>query len=191
MSPIKPGTLRIVAGSRRGRRLKVPGEGSVRPTGDRVREAIFDVLGPVDGLRALDLFAGSGAMGLEALSRGAAHCVFVEADARVAAVLRQNIQALGFEAASSQVVVADYHRAVERLAGPSAGFDLLFIDPPYRMLREVAVMLAPLLPALLADDGLVVVEAPSSVPVEMGMDPVFDRVYGDTRVVMLKMRRSQ
>jgi 16S rRNA (guanine966-N2)-methyltransferase len=191
VSLVGPGILRIVAGSRRGRRLRVPAEGSVRPTGERVREAIFDVLGPVGGLRALDLFAGSGAMGLESLSRGAAYCAFVEADARVAAVLRKNISTLGFAAASFQIIVTDYLRATERLAGLSAGFDLLFVDPPYRMLQEVEVTLSPRLPALLADDGLVVVESHRSVRAEMGIEPVFDRVYGDTRVVMLKMRRSQ
>lgn len=107
MTAPKPGTIRIIAGSRRGRRIKVPVKGEVRPTGDRVREAIFDALGPVDGLRILDLFAGSGAMGLEALSRGAGRCVFVESDREVAAVLRANIAALAFPSGSSDVVVAD------------------------------------------------------------------------------------
>ncbi len=196
MKVTRPGTVRIVGGTRRGRRIKVPREGDVRPTADRVREAIFDALGRVDGLRVLDLFAGSGAMGLEALSRGAAECVFVEADAQVAAVLRENMAALGFPASSTRVVVGDYRRLIARLAerpGEAGGgprFQLLFVDPPYRMLPEVEVMLQPLLPTLLAEDGLVVVEGPRSVKVEMNLNPVFDRAYGQTRVVMFDMRRS-
>ena len=115
MNASRPGTLRIVGGRKRGRRLKVPLRGEVRPTADRVREAIFDALGPVEGLQVLDLFAGSGAMGLEALSRGASRCVFVEGDGQVAAVLRQNIAGLGFTPASAPVLVTDYVRAVQRL----------------------------------------------------------------------------
>ena len=167
-----------------------------------MREAIFDALGPVEGLQVLDLFAGSGAMGLEALSRGASRCVFVEGDGQVAAVLRQNIAGLGFAPASAPVLVTDYVRAVQRfgeregpaerggLEGPAALFDLLFVDPPYRMLQEVEVTLGPLLAALLADDGVVVVEGPRSTQVGMGLVPIFDRTYGETRVVMLEKRRN-
>ncbi len=189
MSAPKPGTIRVIGGSRRGRRLKVPGRGEVRPTSDRVREAIFDVLGSLEGLRVVDLFAGSGAMGIESLSRGAMHCVFVESDPQVASVLRGNLVTLGFAPESYEVVCADYSRAARRLAAGGAT-DLLFVDPPYRMLPEVEVMLEPLLPSMLVDEGVVVVEAHRSVPVDMGSESVFDRVYGDTRVVMLRVRRN-
>lgn len=189
MRAVRPGTIRVIAGSRRGRRLKVPGKGEVRPTSDRVREAIFDVLGPIGGLRVVDLFAGSGAMGIEALSREAAHCVFVESDPQVVPVLRSNIAGLGFAPDSYEVVCADYRRAARRLAEGGAS-DLLFVDPPYRMLPEVEEALGPLLPSLLTDDGIVVVEAHRQVLVNMGADRVFDRVYGDTRVVMLTVRRN-
>jgi 16S rRNA (guanine966-N2)-methyltransferase len=133
---------------------------------------------------------------LEALSRGAAHCVFVERDEQVATVLRENIAGLGFPAEVFQVVVADYARMLPRLAtqsqaGEGSGrFDLLFVDPPYRMLQEVEATLGPLLLALLADDGLVVVEGPRSVSANMGLNSVFDRTYGETRVVMLETRRT-
>lgn len=190
MSGAKPGTIRIIAGAKRGRRLRVPAEGCVRPTGERVREAIFDVLGGVEGLRVLDLFAGSGAMGLEALSRGALYCVFVEGDRAVADVLRRNIALLGFQEGAGRVLVSDYVRAVTRLAGSPGGFDLLFVDPPYRMLPEVAAEIRPHLSSLLADEGLVVVEGHRSVTVDMGLPRVFDRFYGDTRVVMLRSRRN-
>ena len=185
-----PGRIRIVAGSKRGHRIKVVATEGVRPTSERVREAIFDALGPVTGLRVLDLFAGTGAMGLEALSRGAAHCTFVEADAVVARELRSNIADLEFESAS-RVVVRDYFSAATRLATESGGFDLLFLDPPYRMLPEVEAKLEPLLPGLLGEDGLAVIEGPRATDACFSRAAVFDRAYGDTRVIMISMRRSE
>lgn len=112
------GTVRIIAGSRRGRRLRVPGAAEVRPTSELVREAIFDALGPIGGLSVLDLFAGTGAMGLEALSRGAARCVFVELERKVAQVLRSNIGLLDYVQAG-RVIVADYRVALDSIDGPA------------------------------------------------------------------------
>ena len=189
MSSRLPGKVRIVAGSRRGRRLAVAAGTTVRPTAAKVREAVFSALGPVDGLLVLDLFAGTGAMGLEALSRGASRCVFVEYDVAVAGVLKENIWALGCESVSD-VLVMSYVAALANLARGAARFDLLFVDPPYRMLAEVEVTLTPLLPSLLSEDGVVVIEGDKSSPVDIGSTPVFDRVYGDTRVTMIRMRRS-
>jgi 16S rRNA (guanine966-N2)-methyltransferase len=181
-----PGKVRIVGGSRRGQGIRVPLGAKVRPTGQKVREAIFDVLGPVAGLRALDLFAGTGAMGLEALSRGAAGCVFVESDPAVAAVLCGNIEALRFESAA-RIIRSGYLAAITGLVQAGASFDLLFVDPPYRMLAEVEVLLAPLLPQLLSDDGVVVVEGGKAISVALGQTRVFERVYGDTKVTMIRL----
>jgi len=189
MSARGPGRVRIVAGARRGRFIKVPPGGTTRPTGEMVREAIFDALGPIGGLRVLDLFAGTGAMGLEALSRGVRECVFVEEDPRVCAVLKANIAALEYEP-HSRVINAGYLHALRILARGGPGFDLLFLDPPYRMLSEVEGLLMPLLPSVLADGGVAVVEGGRATEVTLGGDPVFDRTYGDTRVVMVKMRRT-
>jgi 16S rRNA (guanine966-N2)-methyltransferase len=189
MSGRAPGSVRIVAGTRRGRRLRVPHGGATRPTGEKVREAIFDVLGPVTGLSVLDLFAGTGAMGLEALSRGARDCIFVEEDPAVALVLRENIAALDYEAGCT-VINAGYVQALGGLAGREPGFDLLFLDPPYRMLAEVEGMVAPLLSSLLSDDSVVVVEGDRAMQATLGRHPVFDRTYGDTRVVMIRTRRD-
>ena len=135
-----PGTVRIVAGARRSRRLQVPPGLTIRPTSEIVREAVFDSLGPIGGLSVLDLFAGTGAMGLEALSRGAARCVFVEEDKKVSEVLRTNIRDLDYEG-QSRVLVADYHAALQDIMRRGERFDLLFVDPPYRMLPEVEVTL--------------------------------------------------
>lgn len=189
MSARLPGKVRIVGGSRRGRYLKVPPGGVTRPTSEKVREAIFDVLGQIGGLTALDLFAGTGAMGLEALSRGARRCVFVEGDPLAAATLRENITALDYED-KCEVVSAGYAQALGNLVRRGSGFDLLFVDPPYRMLAEVEAMVMPLLSSLLTVDGVVIVEGSRTSQVTLGQHPVFDRTYGDTRVVMIRMRRN-
>jgi len=184
-----PGTVRIVAGANRSRRLRVPAGSTVRPTSEMVRAAVFDALGPVGSLSVLDLFAGTGAMGLEALSRGAAGCVFVEQDKKVAEVLVANIRDLDCLAAS-RVVVADYHAALQGIMTAGERFDLLFVDPPYRMLPEVEVALESLAPALLYDGGVVVFESHKASHPTLGAGPVFDRVYGDSRVTMVTIRRT-
>jgi 16S rRNA (guanine966-N2)-methyltransferase len=189
MSKRGPGRVRIVAGTKRGRLLRVPPGGATRPTTEMVRAASCDVLGPVTGLSVLDLFAGTGAMGLEALSRGARDCVFVEEDPVVAAVLRENIASLQYEA-ESRVINAGHERALRTLAQSGPRFDLLFLDPPYRMLSEVEASVAPLVPSLLSVDGVAVVEGDRATQVSLGQEPLFDRTYGDTRVVMIRMRRS-
>ncbi len=124
-------SVRVVAGSARGRRLAAPGGGVTRPTPDRVREAVFNSLyslGAIDGARVLDLFAGTGALGIEALSRGASEATFVERDPAVAAVLRRNLDAVGL-AAGATVVVAEVDAALDRLSGHR--FDVALADPPY------------------------------------------------------------
>ncbi|WP_338599438.1 16S rRNA (guanine(966)-N(2))-methyltransferase RsmD [Saccharopolyspora sp. SCSIO 74807] len=130
---------RIVAGSAGGRRIEVPPRGT-RPTSERVREAVFSALEAsveLDGARVLDLYAGSGALGLEALSRGAAHATFVEADRRAAQIVRRNAGSLGFrqiriEQAKAETVLADAAQADTALGAPPAGpFDVVFADPPY------------------------------------------------------------
>jgi 16S rRNA (guanine966-N2)-methyltransferase len=149
-----------------------------------VREAVFNVLGPVAGLTVLDLFAGSGALGLESLSRGAERCVFVEGDPAVAAVLKANVRTLEYETVS-RVIVSGYERAIESLAGEGGGFDLLFVDPPYRILTEVEMRLTPLVLSLLTANGVVVIESAKTSQVTLGLLPVFARTYGDTKITMV------
>jgi 16S rRNA (guanine966-N2)-methyltransferase len=133
-------TLRIIGGEWRGRRIRFPGEGGIRPTPDRVRETLFNwLMSKVAGSRCLDLFAGSGALGLEALSRGASRVVFVERDARVAADLRKLLEE--WEAPQGVVVHAD---ARAYLSGKVEAFDLVFLDPPFaagELLSSVAARL--------------------------------------------------
>jgi 16S rRNA (guanine966-N2)-methyltransferase len=151
--------MRVVAGQAKGRRLQAPSGGAVRPTGDRVREAIFDILGSLGGVAGstvADLFAGSGALGIEALSRGAAHAVFVDRAPAAVAAIRANLAATGL--GRSAVVVGD---DVVRWAGRADPVDLVLCDPPYAFDRW-----EPLLDALGAICGMAVLE--SAGPVEVG-----------------------
>ncbi|SIS12651.1 16S rRNA (guanine(966)-N(2))-methyltransferase RsmD [Williamsia sterculiae] len=175
---------RIIAGQVRGRSLAVPPSGT-RPTSDRVREALFSMIAArmdLGGVAVLDLYAGSGALGLEAVSRGAARATLVERDTRSAAVIVRNIRTCGFDT----VEVA--RRPVSTLlAGPSAAFDLVFSDPPYDLPDDsVAADLRALTDGgWLADDALVVVERSSRSPVTVfpvGLEPELSRGYGDTRI---------
>jgi len=122
----------VIAGSARGRRLRAPRLAGLRPTSDRVREAIFDILaslGAVEGASVLDLFAGSGALGIEALSRGAAACTFVEHERAAVEAIGANLAAVGLAGPAARVVRAD---ALAWCASTTAAFDLALCDPPYR-----------------------------------------------------------
>lgn len=172
--------MRVVAGRLGGRRLRSPPPG-VRPTSDRVREALFSTLGPMDGLRVLDLFAGSGALSIEALSRGAASAVLVEKDRRTAALVRENLESLGLEG-EARLVSADALREAPRLAAAGERFDLVFLDPPYAEAEAVAEELAPELGRLCAPGARVVVETDRRCDPAVNLPMVHERQYGDTVV---------
>ncbi|MFE1286051.1 16S rRNA (guanine(966)-N(2))-methyltransferase RsmD [Streptomyces sp. NPDC058751] len=153
---------RVIAGRAGGRRLAVPPGTGTRPTSDRAREGLFSTWqsllgGPLEGERVLDLYAGSGAVGLEALSRGAGHTLLVEADARAAGVIRDNVRALGLPGAE---VRAGKTEQIVRTAAPGEPYDLVFLDPPYVVadddLREILLTLRT--GGWLAEDALVTVE---------------------------------
>jgi len=174
--------LRVTGGELRGRRIRVPRSSAVRPTADRVREALFARLGDLEGVHALDLFGGSGALGIEALSRHAARVVFVERSAPVAAVLHANLVEIGV-LARAQVVRGDAAGVVRRLAATGERFDLALLDPPYgepetanRALRALATS------GILAPRATVVVEASRRHPPQPveGLVVVDERRYGDT-----------
>jgi 16S rRNA (guanine(966)-N(2))-methyltransferase RsmD len=176
--------LRIIAGSRKGARIYAPKGVEVRPTGDRVREAIFNLIGPVDGADVLDLFAGSGAMGLEALSRGAAGATFVEADRAAAEAIVRNVEKLGLEGA--RVYREDAARRLATDAAAGRRYDLVLVDPPYRMLTRFLPMLATRLPSVVAPDGLVVVESEAKEEPELPFRLRTSRTYGSTRVTLFE-----
>lgn len=176
--------MRIVAGARKGARIAAPAGDDTRPTGDRVREAAFNLLGPIEDAIVLDLFAGSGAMGLEALSRGASEAVLVERDARALAVIRQNVAKLGLPGA--RVERADALRFLAGEPGRGRLYDLVVIDPPYRMLPDLLPSLARLLPPVLAEGALVLVESDARLEPELPLARRTTRRYGSARLSLFE-----
>jgi len=175
---------RIIAGRFGGRQISTPKGSGTRPTSDRVREAMFSSLeselSGFDGVRVLDLFAGSGALGLESLSRGAIHATFVESDARAAAVIKSNVRALGLD--NADVVRGTASAFAERLIDPR--FDLVFLDPPYPLATEQVQALVRKLAAGIGAGGLFVVERSSRDPFTWpeGVEEVRSKKYGETTI---------
>jgi 16S rRNA (guanine966-N2)-methyltransferase len=176
--------MRVIAGRLGGRRLRAPRGNLTRPTSDRVREALFAMLGELDGLRVLDLFAGSGALGIEALSRGAQTAVFVERDAAALKALNANLTALAIGEESAQVRRADALGALQSARGREETYDLVFIDPPYRQARKWGLELSATLPLLLRPDARVVVESDRREPLELELSVERERRYGDTSITI-------
>ena len=174
--------MRIVAGSRKGHRIAAPKGAVTRPTGDRVREAVFSLIGPVEGAGVLDLFAGSGAMGLEALSRGAVSCVFVERERDAARVIQANLEKLRLTGAV--VMNREVAAALRDERARGRRHDLVLVDPPYEEWEKHAPILADLLPAVLGEDALVVVETSERVEPELPLDLVTTRRYGSARITV-------
>lgn len=176
---------RVIGGAAGGRRLAVPRGTSTRPTSDRAREGLFasvlSELGSLAGKRVLDLYAGSGAVGLEALSRGAGHVLLVESDARTAAVIKSNVAVVGLSGAT--VVTDRAERLLSRPPDPADRYDLVFADPPYSVSAAAVTRVLTLLAnGWLAGDALVVVErATRSGPLEWppGYLPAKSRRYGE------------
>jgi len=171
--------VRIIAGTKRGARIAAPKGELTRPTGDRVREAAFNLIGPVDGASVLDLFAGSGAMGLEALSRGAARVVFVESDRAACRTVAENLAKLGFTGA--HVLCQD---ALLALRQESRTHDLVLVDPPYGAWPELEPRLAELLPRVLAPHGLLVVETDARTEPVLPLAQRTSRRYGSARLTL-------
>ncbi|HEX6024661.1 MAG TPA: 16S rRNA (guanine(966)-N(2))-methyltransferase RsmD [Solirubrobacter sp.] len=172
--------MRVIAGTYGGRILKAPPGSATRPTADRVREALFSILGArVVDARVLDLFAGSGALGLEALSRGAREVTFVDDAAAAIRAIRANLQALGAEA---KVQRMDALRFVAAASGNGAQYDLIFLDPPYRQGGRFARPLSEALPAVLAPGAVAVAESDRRAPLALDLSLHDERRYGDTLI---------
>ncbi|HEY4412559.1 MAG TPA: 16S rRNA (guanine(966)-N(2))-methyltransferase RsmD [Gaiellaceae bacterium] len=170
--------MRIIAGSRKGHTINAPRGDATRPTSDRVRENVFNILGPIDGASVLDLYAGSGAMGLEALSRGAARAVFVEADRDAVRAIERNLDKLRLKAT---VLERD---ALGVLTTERTKYDLVFVDPPYDMYPDLEPKLARYLPPVLADDGVLVVETDARIEPGLPLEERTSRKYGQARVTV-------
>jgi len=173
--------MRIIAGSKRGARIAAPKGLDTRPTGDRVREAAFDLIGPVDGAAVLDLFAGSGAFGLEALSRGAASATFVESDRVACRTISDNVEKL--QLTGARVVCAE---AVWTLRQETRSYDLVLVDPPYERWGELEPRLAERLPRVLAPGGLLVLETSSRTEPSLPLALRTSRRYGSARLTVFE-----
>ena len=176
--------MRIIAGEHKGTRIFAPPGRETRPTSDRVRENVFNIVAPwVEEARVLDLYAGSGAMGLEALSRGATTAVFVESEAGAVRAIERNLDKLRVRGAT--VLRVEATTALAREAAAGRKYDLVLLDPPYAMTD-----FAPLgrhLPTVLADDGLLVVETTARVEPDVpGLTVRTTRKYGSTRVTVFE-----
>jgi 16S rRNA (guanine966-N2)-methyltransferase len=176
--------VRIIAGSRKGHRIAAPKGLATRPTSDRVREAAFNLIGPLDGAVVLDLFAGSGALGLEALSRGAARAVFVESDRNACRAIDANLDKLRLTGA--RVLCQDVLRF---LAVDRGRYDLILVDPPYELVDDLEPRLAAALPGLLAEDGLVVYETSSRQEPQLPLARRTSRRYGSVRLTLFESER--
>lgn len=176
--------MRVIAGRFKGRRLKTPAWEGLRPTSDKLRETLFNILAPrIEGARVLDGYAGTGAVGLEALSRGAAHVTFVDDDRRAAALIQENVIAC---AAADYTIKCEDVRTALQSFGPGVAFDLILLDPPYsiphvhQVLDSAAARLAP--------DGLIVLERATrdGPDVPASLERFRDVKSGDSTLTFLK-----
>ena len=176
--------MRIIAGSYKGARIFAPKGRDTRPTADRVREAAFNLLGPgaADDANVLDLFAGSGAMGLEALSRGAAHATFVESDREACRTINRNLDKLALEHAT--VLCQDALTALRADARAGTRYDLVLLDPPYRRFSSLQNAMIRRLPDILTPGGTLLVETGADEEPELPLSKRTTRRYGAARLTL-------
>jgi 16S rRNA (guanine966-N2)-methyltransferase len=171
--------MRVIGGQHGGRTLVAPRGRDTRPTSDRVREALFSILGPVEGERVLDLFAGSGALAIEALSRGAAQATLVDSSRASVASIERNLAALGLTA---EVMACSARAFLGRARKDARQYDLIFLDPPYRQASELAAELSVALAPLLAPGARVIAESDRRAPLDLELALLDERRYGDTLI---------
>jgi 16S rRNA (guanine966-N2)-methyltransferase len=179
--------MRVIAGRWGGRRLQAPPGRTTRPTSDRVREAIFSMLDGLDGLdgaAVLDLFAGTGALGIEALSRGARRAVFYERDRAALKALRHNLALLELSEPTAEVRPVDALAGLRAASAAAETYDLVLVDPPYAQAGELRSALSALLAPVLAPGARVVLESDRRAPLELELAPVRARRYGDTTITI-------
>jgi 16S rRNA (guanine966-N2)-methyltransferase len=171
--------MRVIAGHLGGRTLVAPRGRDTRPTSDRVREALFSILEPVSGARVLDLFAGSGALAIEALSRGAAEATMVDAAGSAVDAITRNLAALGLQA---EVRRQPARAFLQRARADARQYDLVFLDPPYRQASELGAELSTALLPVLAPGARVVAESDRRAPLALALRLLDERRYGDTLI---------
>lgn len=177
--------MRVITGIYKGRRLKGPVNDELRPTSDRVKEAIFNVLaGRIEGARVLDMFAGTGNLGIESLSRGASHVHFIDQSTGSLRLLRYNLDLIGAGAERFRILAGDAFRAVERLGRTDTRFDVVFVDPPYRKGLAGQALEALASAQVLAGGCVIVAECDSKEPQPVNESLSLFRIseYGDTSI---------
>ena len=185
--------MRVITGSARGRKLLEPEGMAVRPTTDMVKEAMFNIIQfDIEGRRVLDLFAGTGALSLEALSRGAREAVLVDMDRAACAAIRKNMETTRL-GEKCRLIARDYHAAIDALAAEGTAFDVVFIDPPYKMENTGEMCAALYEKGLLSDAFLLVVEhRKGHAPMLDARFDAFDlRHYGDTEITFVRRARQE
>lgn len=175
--------MRVIAGRYGGRRLVAPKGRTTRPTSERVREALFAMLGDIGGARVLDLFAGTGALGIEALSRGARQAVFVEPDRAASEALRANLEALGLSDEEAELRRERAEEALRRAQKRKETYDLVLIDPPYGQVLRLGPRLSVLV-GVLTPGARVVLERDRRTPLDLGLALERERRYGDTTIAI-------
>jgi 16S rRNA (guanine966-N2)-methyltransferase len=168
--------VRVIAGTRRGAILTAPRGSGTRPTSDRVKESLFSILGDLEGLEVLDLFAGSGALAIEALSRGALSATLVESSPSAIGVIRRNLESLKLTAEVRRGRALDF---LESARPGARQYDLVFLDPPYRHASSLGPSLSTGLAAVLKPSARVITESDRRAPLELDMAVVDERRYGD------------
>jgi 16S rRNA (guanine966-N2)-methyltransferase len=180
--------MRVVAGQFKGHPLRSPRR-TTRPTLDRVREAVFSMLGALEDLAVLDLYAGSGALGIEALSRGAASAAFVDSDAAAVNAIRDNLERTRAE--GGRVVRSDAIAFLRNAARHGEQWDLVFCDPPYRLAARLGEPLSRMLEPVLAPGARVVCESSHRQPLDLDLPLEKERRYGDTRIAVYEQRETR
>ena len=171
--------MRVIAGALRGRVLVAPPGRATRPTSDRVREALVSILGDVSGLRVLDLFAGSGALAIEALSRGASEATMIDSAQTAITTIRANLASLGLDAQVHRQHALSFLR---RAQAADWQYDLVFLDPPYRSVSSFTSRLSSALLPILSPDARAVSESDRRAPLELNLPLLDERKYGDTLI---------
>lgn len=175
--------MQILTGELKGRKIRVPKGNTVRPTSGRIKKSLFDTIGEIEGnIKVLDIFSGSGGLGLECLSRGAVHVVFIEKNRHVAKILSENIKTLGLEK-QAEIMGFDYIKALSILSKKSRKFDLILIDPPYSIYRERDVAhMVDLGNKVLGENGMIVVEHNTGRDLTAEGFAVRTKKYGETLI---------
>ena len=176
--------MRIIAGTRKGHRIDAPKGLATRPTSDRVRENVFNIIGPLDDATVLDLFAGSGAMGIEAMSRGATRAVFVDNDRASCRAIQRNLEKLRLTGAI--VICQDVRHALAQESAAGRRYDLVLVDPPYDQVPTLTTTLGPYLANVLSEDGVLVFESDARTEPELPLPVRTSRKYGSTRVTVFE-----